>query len=210
MFLWSIGTRKYAEHFEFPKKILGRSNTHSHCWEWDRQPGHSITLQVCLLLQAEKNYTILNSISKILKQNNLEGSESLTLLADKSINKTGWTSVLLDAYDNRDLPVYTSELITRMNTAYHQEMTQVNSSRKNSLITLKMRLICEENFKMIPPMISNSFVLQPSMKQHLLITWIDQKSTSCTRTSNLSPLLITLSIGFMRSVTSFCKMNCNL
>ena len=71
--------------------------------------------------QSEKNYTILHSISKILKQIGLEGSESLSLLADKSINKTGWTSFLLDAYDNRTLPVYKSE---------HQEMTQVNSSRK--------------------------------------------------------------------------------
>ena len=82
-------------------------------------------------LQSEKNYTILHSISKILKQNGLEGSESLSILADKSINKTGWTSVLFDAYDTRTLPVYTSELITRINTAHHQEMTQVNSSRKN-------------------------------------------------------------------------------
>ena len=56
-------------------------------------------------LQSEKNYTILHSISKILKQNGLEGTESLSLLADKYINKTGWTSVLLDAYDNRTLPV---------------------------------------------------------------------------------------------------------
>ena len=81
-------------------------------------------------LQSEKNYTILHSISKILKQNSLESSESLSLLADKSINKTGWTSVLLDAFDNRNLPVYTSELITRINTAHHREMTQENSSRK--------------------------------------------------------------------------------
>ena len=83
-------------------------------------------------LQSEKNYTILHSISRILKQNDLEGTESLSLIADKTVNKTGWTSVLLDAYDNRSLPVYTSELITRINTAHHQEMTQVNSTRKKN------------------------------------------------------------------------------
>ena len=81
-------------------------------------------------LQSERNYTILNSISRILKQNGLEGTESLSLLAEKTVNKTGWTSVLLDGYDNRFLPVYTSELITRINTAHHQEMTEVNSTRK--------------------------------------------------------------------------------
>ena len=81
-------------------------------------------------LQSERNYTILNSISRILKQNGLEGTESFSLLADKTVNKTGWTSVLLDAYDNRSLPVYTSELITRTNTAHHQELTQINSTRK--------------------------------------------------------------------------------
>ena len=46
-------------------------------------------------LQSERNYTILNSISRILKQNGLEGTENLSLLADKTINKTGWTSQLL-------------------------------------------------------------------------------------------------------------------
>ena len=81
-------------------------------------------------LQSERNYTILNSISRILKQNGLEGTENLSLLADKTINKTGWTSVLLNAYDTRAVPVYTSEFITRINTAHHQEMTQVNSTRK--------------------------------------------------------------------------------
>ena len=73
-------------------------------------------------LQSERNYTILNSISRILKQNGLEGTESLSLLADKTVNKTGWIYVLLDAYDNRSLPVYTSELITCINTAHHQEI----------------------------------------------------------------------------------------
>ena len=37
---------------------------------------------------------------------------------------------MLNEYDNRTLPVYTSELITRINTAHHQEMTQVNAIRK--------------------------------------------------------------------------------
>ena len=46
-------------------------------------------------LQSERNYTILNSISRILKQKGLEGTENLSLLADKTVNKTGWTSVLL-------------------------------------------------------------------------------------------------------------------
>ena len=55
-------------------------------------------------LKSEKNYTILNSITRILKQNGLEGTESLSLLADKTVNKTGWTSVLLDVYDSRSLP----------------------------------------------------------------------------------------------------------
>ena len=80
-------------------------------------------------LQAEKNYDILNSISEILKQNKLPGVDSLTSLADKSINKRGWSSVLLAAYDNRKLPTFTSEIITRINTAHHQEMIQINSTR---------------------------------------------------------------------------------
>ena len=100
-------------------------------------------------LQSEKNYTILHSISRILKQNGLEGTESLSLLADKTVNKTGWTSVLLDAYDNRSLPVYTSELMTRINTAYHQEMTQVNSTRKKLMDHL------EKEISLLHPAISN-------------------------------------------------------
>ena len=81
-------------------------------------------------LQSERNYTILNSISRILKQNGLEGTENLSLLADKTINKTAWTSVLLDVYDAWAVPVYTSELITRINTAHHQELTQIYLTRK--------------------------------------------------------------------------------
>ena len=50
-------------------------------------------------LESKRNYTILNSISRILQQNGLKETENLSLLTDKTINKTGWTSVLLDAYD---------------------------------------------------------------------------------------------------------------
>ena len=76
-------------------------------------------------LQAKKNYTILHSISEILKKNKLEGADSLTSLADKSISKPGWSAVLLEAYDNRTRPTFTSELITRINAAHQQEMMQV-------------------------------------------------------------------------------------
>ena len=98
-------------------------------------------------LQAEKNAAILNSISKILKQNGLQGAESITLLADKSISKKGWTAVLLDAYANRTLPVYTSELITRINTAHHQEMTQVNSTRKKLIDHLENEISLKKKFQ---------------------------------------------------------------
>ena len=91
-------------------------------------------------LESKRNYTILNSISRILKQNGLEGTKNLSLLADKAINKTGWTSVLLGAYDNRALPVYTSELITRINTAHHQELTQINSTRKKLIDHLEKEI----------------------------------------------------------------------
>ena len=68
-------------------------------------------------------------ISEIREQNNLAGVDSLTSLADKSINKRGWSAVLLDAYNNRKLPTFISELITRINFAHQQEMMQVNSMR---------------------------------------------------------------------------------
>ena len=45
-------------------------------------------------LQAKKNYTILHSISEILKKNKLEGADSLTSLADKSISKQGFFEVI--------------------------------------------------------------------------------------------------------------------
>ena len=81
-------------------------------------------------LQQERNYNILNSISRILQQNGLHGKENLSLLADETINRTGWTSVIMDAFDARVIPVYNSELITRINTAYQQETNQINSTRK--------------------------------------------------------------------------------
>ena len=81
-------------------------------------------------LQQERNYNILNSISRILQQNGLHGTENLSLLADKTINRTGWSSVIMDAFDERAIPVYNSELITRINTAHHQELNQINSTRK--------------------------------------------------------------------------------
>ena len=81
-------------------------------------------------LQQERNYNILNSISHILQQNGLHGTENLSLLADKTINRTGWTSVIMDRFDSRAIPVYNSELITRINTAYQQEISQINSTRK--------------------------------------------------------------------------------
>ena len=81
-------------------------------------------------LQQERNYNILNGISRILQQNGLHGAENLSLLADKTINKIGWTSVIMDRFDARVIPVYNSELITRINTAYQQETNQINSTRK--------------------------------------------------------------------------------
>ena len=73
-------------------------------------------------LQAEKNYTILHSMSEILGKNHLEGADSLTSLADKSISKRGWSVVLLEAYDGQTRPTFTSELIPRINAAHQQEM----------------------------------------------------------------------------------------
>ena len=81
-------------------------------------------------LQKERNYNILNGISRILQQNKLLGAESLSLLADKTVSKSTWTSVIMDRYDARSIPIYNSELITRINTAYQQECQQLNSSRK--------------------------------------------------------------------------------
>ena len=80
-------------------------------------------------LQKERNYNILNGISRILQQNKLLGAESLSLLADKTVSKSTWTSVIIDS---RSIPIYNSELITRINTAYQQECQQLNSSRKSS------------------------------------------------------------------------------
>ena len=81
-------------------------------------------------LQQERNYNILNGISRILQQNHLLGAESLSLLADKTVNKTNWTTVIMDRFDSRSIPIYNSELITRINTAYQQETSQINSTRK--------------------------------------------------------------------------------
>ena len=81
-------------------------------------------------LQKERNYNILNGISRILQQNKLLGAESLSLLADKTVSKSTWTTVIMDQYDSRSIPIYNSELITRINTAYQQECQQLNSSRK--------------------------------------------------------------------------------
>ena len=81
-------------------------------------------------LQKERNYNILNGISRILQQNKLLGAESLSLLADKTVSKSNWTTVIMDRYDSRSIPIYNSELITRINTAYQQECQQLNSSRK--------------------------------------------------------------------------------
>ena len=36
----------------------------------------------------------------------------------------------MDRFDARVIPVYNSELITRINTAYQQETSQINSARK--------------------------------------------------------------------------------
>ena len=65
-----------------------------------------------------------------MHQNHLLGAESLSLLADKTINKTSWTSIIMDRFDARAIPAYNSELITRINTAYQQETSQINSTRK--------------------------------------------------------------------------------
>ena len=91
-------------------------------------------------LQQERNYTILNSISRILQQNGLHGTENLSLLADKTIKKTGWTSVFMDAFDAQAVPVYNSELITRINTAHHQELNQINSNRKKLIDHLEKEI----------------------------------------------------------------------
>ena len=36
----------------------------------------------------------------------------------------------MDRFDARAIPAYNSELITRINTAYQQETSQINSARK--------------------------------------------------------------------------------
>ena len=74
-------------------------------------------------LQKERNYNILNGISRILQQNKLLGAESLSLLADKTVDKSTWTTVIMDRYDSRSIPIYNSELITRINTAYQQAVS---------------------------------------------------------------------------------------
>ena len=86
-------------------------------------------------LQAEKNYDILKRIREILKQNNLAGVDSLTSLAVKSINKRGCS-----AYNNRKLPTFTSELITRINAAHQQKMMQVNSMRTKLIKPLENKI----------------------------------------------------------------------
>ena len=62
-----------------------------------------------------RNYQILNHISDILQQNILPGSSNLSSLADRSISKRDWSTVLLKGYDERKTPVFTSELITCIN-----------------------------------------------------------------------------------------------
>ena len=46
----------------------------------------------------------------------------------------------MDAYDARAVPVYTSELITCINTAHHQELTQINSTRKKLIDHLEKEI----------------------------------------------------------------------
>ena len=57
----------------------------------------------------------------IIQQNNLLGAQNLSSLADRSISKRDWPSVILKVYDEHSVPVYTYELITTINAAYHQE-----------------------------------------------------------------------------------------
>ena len=47
---------------------------------------------------------------------------------------------------SRSLPVYTSELITRINTAHHQEMTQVNSTRKKLIDHLEKEISLRKKY----------------------------------------------------------------
>ena len=72
-------------------------------------------------LAQERQYQILNSVSVIIPQNNLLGAQNLSSLADRSISKRDWPSVILKGYDEHSVPVYTSELITTINAAYQQE-----------------------------------------------------------------------------------------
>ena len=116
-------------------------------------------------LQQERNYNILNGISRILQQNHLLGAESLSLLADKTINKTSWTSVIMDRFDARAIPVYNSEFITRINTAYQQETSQINSTMSGKLllqITYQQQKLADYIFNIKP--------WQEVMKQNLLLT----------------------------------------
>ena len=59
---------------------------------------------------------------------------------DKTINKIGWTSVIMDAFDARAVPVYNSELITRINTAHHQEINQINSTSQKLIAYIEKEI----------------------------------------------------------------------
>ena len=88
----------------------------------------------------KKNYTILHSISEIIRKNKFEGADSLANLADRSINKCGWSVDLLEAYDGRKKPMFTSELITHINAANQQEFSQVNSARTKLINRLETEI----------------------------------------------------------------------
>ena len=88
-------------------------------------------------LDQERQYHVLNSISEIIQKNGLLGASNLSTLADRSIGKRNSSAVLLKAYDERKIPVFTSKLITRINVVHQQEINQINSTRTKFITRLK-------------------------------------------------------------------------
>ena len=134
-------------------------------------------------LQQERNYNILNGIGRILQQNGLHRAENLSLLADKTINRTGWTSVIMDAFDARAIPVYNSELITRINTAHHQEINQIHSTRKKLIEHIEKEInyrkkqisdACNEMRRKYTDVIRSHNDHQVAIANHLAVTEIEK------------------------------------
>ena len=46
----------------------------------------------------------------------------------------------MDAFDARAVPVYNSELITRINTAHHQEINQINSTSQKLIAYIEKEI----------------------------------------------------------------------